>query len=203
MQRVPDAPITSLNIDYEPSTPRTKPRSPWAAVFLQPVALCTALATLPVLVALIVIETSSTPAQRPFVIYDATISYAQNSSTIPYWAAWLLPGIVLLLVAVALELTTNSRLAACALLWHEVVNAVAGLIVVNLLTSVGKEVVGYLRPDFLARCQPAGETSLTNTTLMWGNAITTPPCSQQGSAVTEGQRSFPSGMWCTAPAHSD
>lgn len=213
MQRVPpDPPIASasLNIGYEVSSdlPRPPPSStnPWVAVFLQPVPLCTAIATLPVLIALIVLETvTSGPAQRPFVVYDATISYAQNSSTIPYWAAWLLPGIVLLAAAIALELInqTSSKRGAWALLWHMTVDAVAGLIVVNLLTSVGKDVVGYLRPDYLARCQPPGnDASMVSTTLQWGDTVVSPTCSQQGSSVLEGARSFPSGVCIHVPTVS-
>ncbi len=79
--------------------------------------------------------------------------------------------------------------------WHVIVDSVAGLIVVNFLTEIGKDVVGFLRPDYLARCQPPGNnSSMADVVLAWGDAVMSMPCTQTGSSVVEGRRSFPSGM---------
>lgn len=129
----------------------------------------------------------------------ATIAYTTNPSTIPYWAAWLLPGIVFLCTVAMAEYyaqPTKPRNAvlAMALAWHTVVDSVAGLIVVNFLTEIGKDVVGFLRPDYLARCQPPGNNStMSDIVLAWGSAVVSATCTQTGSSVVDGRRSFPSG----------
>jgi len=59
------------------------------------------------------------------------------------------------------------------------------LVVTLFITEVVKLYVGELRPDFLARCQPAGVP---------------PVCTGSASVIKEGRKSFPSGhssvTWC-------
>ena len=50
-----------------------------------------------------------------------------------------------------------------------------------LLTEIIKDSVGRLRPDFLARCQPAQ------------NQVNNPPCNGDPTIIRQGRKSFPSG----------
>lgn len=65
----PSSSSHTLNID--PSTPPTRaPRTPaWRCILLQPIPLCTMIATLPIVIALIIVAATADPATRPYLLY--------------------------------------------------------------------------------------------------------------------------------------
>ena len=97
---------------------------------------------------------------RPFDVYDATISYPYKPSSIPYWCVVVAGLAAMALSAAAGECwlgswayaaDPTSAVAAALHFWLECVSAVA---LTALTTSISKEVVGRLRPNFLALCKP-------------------------------------------------
>lgn len=141
------------------------------------------------------------PRERPFLVTDATISFPNNESTIPYWAAILASFAALVVTILLVELWLARRLHAditdaVSAAVHFIVDGMSAFAVTGLATTVSKMVVGRLRPDFLARCQPTIPNPLTtNYGLLPADnpACTAPPSGE----LTDGHYSFPSGHTST------
>ena len=115
-----------------------------------------------IVIALGVVSSVNVPIDRPFLITDATISDAYNpQSTIPFYAVVLVPLISLLLSLVVGEIfiprrTSNRSLTnAFATTLHFFLDFCFCGATTAIITEISKILVGYHRPDFLDRCQPA------------------------------------------------
>jgi len=166
-------------------------------------------ATITFTVIIIVVEAIYTavanPIDRPFTIYDGTISMPYvGDSTIPYWVVPTVGIISMLLSLAVFELLWGHRHGIAA------TNAVASFIfflvdfisaaAVNvLLTDISKILVGRFRPDWLDRCQPAVPSTIA---VEYGQpASLNPACLQttlSESKISDGHKSFPSGHSSTA-----
>ena len=108
-------------------------------------------------------------------LHDPTIAYPHtpnhmahvSSTQLWFWAMWL-PA--LLLVGVKLSRGSRQSLNELQL------GLFSALSVALFFVSIVKVAVGRLRPDFLARCQPVGES-----------------CTGAAADIMEGRKSFPSG----------
>jgi len=193
-----------MNMDMTPpSTPRTGPIQ-WKRVFTsQDWPNIVLLAG--ILVALGVVATSTNPTTRAFSIYDATISYRYTGgSSIPYWVV-----LVVALVSVLLSLAVFERMAlkalhtdataAVAVSLHFLLEWVGCGLITVLLTEISKVMVGYYRPDWLDRCNPAIPSTLN---ISIGLPPTSNPVCQSEEAtqgaLKDGNKSFPSGHSSTA-----
>lgn len=156
-----------------------------------------------VIVATAVVAGVAEPHQVPYVIWDARIAYPLNSEvdTIPAWAAVFAPIMMLLLTVLVGEFLTSRRqhasiTQAVATAIYFFLDGVQAFVVSLLLTQVFKVMVGRLRPNFLARCQPAVPNdatiplqNITQATL-WQNQY---PCTDPLGMEKEGRLAFPSG----------
>ncbi|RMZ52981.1 hypothetical protein APUTEX25_001100 [Auxenochlorella protothecoides] len=151
---------------------------------------------------IITVRVADEPRQRPFSLYDATISYPHNPDSIPYWVAVLVPFLCLLISIAAGEAwRVGGRPGvkrATASILHLVLDGIFAFVVTAQVTQVGKVLVGRLRPDFLARCNPTAPAQLT---VQWGLAASAnPACDSPLTAdeLRDGHYSFPSGHSSTA-----
>lgn len=135
----------------------------------------------------------------PFAVGDASISYAHSASdSVPYWAAVVVP---LLFFVISLGVgefakarARQTAAAAFAICMHLLIDVIGCFAIVGVLTDVFKNLAGRLRPDFLARCGPAGEGEAA--AAEWGAALGTPTCvapTVDAAQLDDGHRSFPSG----------
>ena len=120
-----------------------------------------------IIIALIIFGSLQNPNTRPYLLYDATISYPYNpDSTIPYWAAVFTPLASLIVSLLVLEFGIAKRLnvskiSAVTSMLHFILDFIFTFATNALLTETCKLLVGRFRPDWLSRCNP------TNT----GNAV--------------------------------
>lgn len=126
----------------------------------------------------------------------------QCRDSIPYWVAVLVPFLCLLISIAAGEAwRVGGRPGvkrATASILHLVLDGIFAFVVTAQVTQVGKVLVGRLRPDFLARCNPTAPAQLT---VQWGLAASAnPACDSPLTAdeLRDGHYSFPSGHSSTA-----
>ena len=119
------------------------------------------------MIPLIVLEAAGKPRQRPFDVYDASISYSYRPDTVPAMAAFFAPVAGWLVTAAAVEFVAASKrakrssaaaaaaatAAALAVLYHTF-DVASCLLVTALVTEATKLGVGRLRPYFLSACSP-------------------------------------------------
>lgn len=139
---------------------------------------------------------------RPFSVYDATISFPVQANIISYWVAIVVPMAAALLSIWAFELWHGHRAgvkAAVALALHFTLDFYSSFTVTLAVTQALKVSVGRLRPNFLAACQP-GLPPLGNVTIAFGlPASANPPCTAPPSpALIDEHYSWPSGHTSTA-----
>jgi len=163
--------------------------------------LVAALTVLP----LIALEAAAKPRQRPFDVYDASISYSYRPDTVPAMAAVFAPVLVWLVTAAAVEFlaarskkgsssVSSTTAAALAVLYHTF-DVTACLLVTALVTEATKLGVGRLRPYFLSACTPS-DPAMTSQ-LAIGDAR--PPCDPVAGIQQRNARvSFPSGHSSTS-----
>ena len=159
-------------------------------------------------VPLIVLEAAGKPRQRPFDVYDASISYSYRQDTVPALVAFFVPVFVWLVTAAAVEVAAASKrakrspssaaaassAAALAVLYHTF-DVASCLLFTALVTEATKLGVGRLRPYFLSACSPADPAMAA--TLAIGDAR--PPCDPvAGIAQRNARVSFPSGHASTS-----
>lgn len=138
---------------------------------------------------------------RPLWLYDATISFPNKDSIIPYWVAVVVPLTCMLLSFAAGEWQRQGqrlgwRRGLGAFL-HLALDGVFAFVVTAELTQVGKVLVGRYRPDYLARCNPAAPADIQ---ILWGqSAADNPACNPSVGAgeLRDGHYSFPSGHTST------
>lgn len=140
-------------------------------------------------------------ADRPFSLYDATISYPYYpDSTIPFWLVGVLPICMMLASLGILELAAARRAGGCptsaaAAALHWLLDFLFMGAVTSLLTEVSKQLVGRYRPDYLDRCGPAAPPA-DGVSVAWGlPAADNPACMSDldASKLEDGHKSFPSG----------
>ena len=157
---------------------------------------------------LIVLEAAGKPRQRPFDVYDASISYSYRPDTVPAMAAFFAPVAGWLVTAAAVEFVAASKrakrssaaaaaaatAAALAVLYHTF-DVASCLLVTALVTEATKLGVGRLRPYFLSACSPTDPAMAA--TLAIGDAR--PPCDPvPGLQQRNARVSFPSGHSSTS-----
>lgn len=164
---------------------------------------------------LIVLEAAGKPRQRPFDVYDASISYSYHPDTVPALVAFFVPVPGWLVTAAAVEFAAASKklraqggnaaaaaksrsaaasAAALAVLYHTF-DVASCLLVTALVTEATKLGVGRLRPYFLSACAPNDAT--TPAALAIGDAH--PPCEPvPGIQQRNARVSFPSGHSSTS-----
>ncbi len=120
----------------------------------------TALFAVFIIIALGVIHWTAHPAQRPFFLYDANISYvSSHGDTVPAAAAVLCPFASLLISLVLYEFfiyryenwhITNAMATSV----HFFLDCICAFATVECFTKITKMRAGRLSPDFLQICQP-------------------------------------------------
>ena len=157
-----------------------------------------------IIIALIIFGSLQNPNTRPYLLYDATISYPYNpDSTIPYWAAVFTPLASLIVSLLVLEFGIAKRLnvskiSAVTSMLHFILDFIFTFATNALLTETCKLLVGRFRPDWLSRCNP---TNTGNAVLEWGLPASDNPACNSGlssSKLEDGRKSFPSGHASTA-----
>jgi hypothetical protein len=85
---------------------------------------------------------------------------------------------------------------AVATIIYFILDALQAFLVAELLTVVTKTLVGAARPDFLSRCQPANQNSLTFDAALVGMGLPTAfACTQTDQSILDdGYQAFPSGQ---------
>lgn len=125
------------------------------------------------------------PRQRPFLISDSTLAYPLLSDTFPIGLVLAVLVVALVGSVLAVELwvaraTHADSTAAAAAALYFVLDGGMALLLCAVTTEVSKRVVGRLRPNFLAQCQPAGDGNTA--TVSWGDpASANPACTAPDS----------------------
>ncbi|BDA50727.1 probable phospholipid phosphatase 1 [Coccomyxa sp. Obi] len=165
----------------------------WATIILTILVCC-------VPVAILHWGSGKHPRVRDIFLYDATISYPEHENSVPAWAAWAIPLILLILTVLVGEfvlyrpLHANITNAVTTSL-HFIIDSLAAFIVAILVYVATKSAVGYPRPDYLARCKPAGGENYQFHT-QYGT-MSGVECTETNIAlVDDGRSSFPSGHAC-------
>ncbi|KAL4423522.1 hypothetical protein ABPG77_006545 [Micractinium sp. CCAP 211/92] len=149
------------------------------------------------IIATIIVSVVANPHIVPYVVWDARISYPQNTNTIPSWVAVFAPLVMLALTIAVGEFITSRRqhasiTDAVSSAVYFFLDGVQSFVMGIFLTQVFKYIVGRLRPNFLARCQPDVPAGLTFTLQNITSGISDQfPCT--GNDVTDGRLAFPSG----------
>ena len=113
-----------------------------------------------IVITLGIVHWAAHPAQRPFFLYDVSISYVSpHGDTVPAAAAVLCPFASLIISLVAFEFFIykgqNQHITnAAATLAHFLLDCVCAFATVECFTEITKMCAGRLRPDFLEICQP-------------------------------------------------
>ena len=158
------------------------------------------------------LEAAGKPRQRPFDVYDASISYSYHPDTVPAMVAFFVPVFAWLVTAAAVEFAAASKklrgrssssfsaaaaaasAATLAVLYHTF-DVASCLLVTALVTEATKLGVGRLRPYFLSACAPTDPGMATQ--LAIGDAR--PPCDPvPGIKQRNARVSFPSGHSSTS-----
>ncbi|KAJ3350633.1 hypothetical protein GGF32_004777 [Allomyces javanicus] len=122
------------------------------------------------------------PAQRSFNINDLDIQNPLRPETMPEWLV-----ILISLLASSVYMVAAVRTRA----FWPVMGLLLATGVATTFSGALKNASGQLRPDFLARCQPAVLTTESNTDL---TSPTSMVCTGDAALVRDGRRSFPSGI---------
>lgn len=136
------------------------------------------------------------PNIRPFLVYDASISYINPSGDkIPSAAAVLAPFGILIINLVFYEFfvfrfqnKTITHALATAL--HFLIDAICCFVTCVFITEITKFGAGRLRPNFLQFCQPSGGLSGQPAQLRFATAADTVNCQNYD---IDSRKSFPSG----------
>ncbi|KAK4527248.1 hypothetical protein GAYE_SCF37G5170 [Galdieria yellowstonensis] len=140
----------------------------------------------------------SQPRTRPFFLEDATVWYPKaSSSTVPFWLIPVVGFAGFVPCFVLLEWITKKRSKVRSQVWIQclrlISNYTAAFLFTTVFTQLGKLYVGYLRPDFAARCLGASTTipplEYNHTVILNNQQCTT---TSLGS-IANGRKSFPSG----------
>ena len=75
----------------------------------------TAVTTLAILIALVVVHWTLNATQRVFFLYDATISYVSHGDTVPAWVAVIVPLVCFLISLISYEFIVYRRYSPCTL----------------------------------------------------------------------------------------
>ncbi|KAL4424010.1 hypothetical protein ABPG75_001311 [Micractinium tetrahymenae] len=139
------------------------------------------------IVATIVVSVVAEPHIVPYVAWDARISYPLHSNTIPSWVAVFTP-----LIMLALTIAHGSITDAVSSAVYFFLDGVQSFVMGIFLTQTFKYIVGRLRPNFLARCQPDVPNGVTFSLQNITSGISDQfPCT--GGDVVDGRLAFPSG----------
>jgi membrane-associated phospholipid phosphatase len=136
------------------------------------------------------------PAIRPFLNYDASISYTNTlGDKVPSAAAVLAPFGILIITLVFYEFIVfrfqNKTIThALATFVHFLADALCCFVTCVFITEVTKFGAGRLRPDFLQSCGPQGGLQGQAAALSFATAANTPPCLDNN---LDSRKSFPSG----------
>ena len=131
-----------------------------------------------------------------------SLSSVAFSDSIPYWVAVLVPLLCLVLSVLFAEIRLHGGALlgkrAMALSIYFILEGIFAFVVTSQITQVGKVLVGRLRPDYLARCNPAAPGAIE---VEWAQpASQNPACNPTvgPSELRDGHYSFPSGHTSTA-----
>ena len=157
----------------------------------------TAFFALLIIIALGIIHWTAKPRQRPFFIYDASISYISGGDTVPAAAAVLVPFALLIISLVSFEFfiyrLENWHITnAVATAMHFLLDCVCAFATVECFTESTKMAAGRLRPDFFQQCQPNADWTSGAVTLGVAHTVA---C--EASSV-DGRKSFCSGHSSTS-----
>ncbi|KAJ3370491.1 hypothetical protein GGF31_004081 [Allomyces arbusculus] len=122
------------------------------------------------------------PAQRSFNINDIDIQNPLRPETMPEWLV-----ILISLLASSVYMVAAVRTRA----FWPVMGLLLATGVATTLSGALKNASGQLRPDFLARCQPA---VLATDSTADPSSPTSLVCTGDAALVRDGRRSFPSGI---------
>lgn len=155
-----------------------------------------------IIIATAVVTSVAEPHVVPYVLWDGRISYPLDSSldTIPSWVAVFAPLMMLALTIGVGEFLASRRqhrsiTDAVSTALYFLADGIQSFITGLLLCQVFKYMVGRLRPNFLARCQPEVPPDLTFTLQNITQGISMSqqfPCATP-EEVKEGRLAFPSG----------
>eukprot|EP00775_Hariotina_reticulata_P012446 gene12446-12583_t len=112
----------------------------------------------------------------------------------PFWVALLVPFLVLLAAASAIEfwlVGSKSRPARVATFINVILGFMAAIAVVGFMTELFKRICGRSRPDFLDRCQP--QEPLSPKDIAFGTFPKVTCTNLDKSILKDGHMSFPSG----------
>lgn len=142
----------------------------------------------------------SLPLGRSLIRLHINVSLQRDS--IPYWVAVVVPLLCLVLSIVFAEIRLagsgflSKRAVAVSL--YFILEGIFAFVVTAQITQVGKVLVGRLRPDYLARCNPIAPSSIT---VEWAQpASDNPGCNPtvDPDELRDGHFSFPSGHTSTS-----
>lgn len=161
----------------------------------------TFLITLIPIIALGVIHFALKPRQRPFSIYDATISYPNDGGdTIPVAVAIIVPFFLIIISLCVGELILfrqvhRSVTDAVCVIAHFFLDIVVAFLFTIFMTEMTKIATGVLRPDFLQKCNPANIPP--NPPIHIGfsakAALAAYPCTGDAKTIKDARQSFVSG----------
>ncbi|KAJ3161675.1 hypothetical protein HDU86_006445 [Geranomyces michiganensis] len=148
--------------------------------------------TLLVMVLSVFLDNVPEPFHRDFRLDDPRISHPYRSETVPSWMGWIIAfggAAAIVLTSCAVRAWRMSRGHNYTEDWktvmgwdmhHAALGTILAVALTQFLTNVLKLMIGVLRPDFLARCQPSllEPQTCTNT---------------NASMIRDGRMSFPSG----------
>ncbi|KAJ3173687.1 hypothetical protein HDU88_002776 [Geranomyces variabilis] len=159
---------------------------------LSPLYLLDYVTTFLIMATSVFLDNVPEPFHRDFQLDDPRISHPYRSETVPSWMGWVIAfgGAALIVLAVcAVRAFRIMRRRDCPEDWratmgwdvhHAVLGTILAVALTQFVTNVLKLMIGELRPDFLARCQPSPlePQTCTNT---------------NASSIRDGRMSFPSG----------
>lgn len=168
-----------------------------------------------VAIALVLVYWLATPYTRELFIYDATISYSDSTTTIPSWACFVVRTVFLMLMTTTSAAYTLQQVPFALLLinvglvelafrnahgWtmaaaffiHFVLQGLYCYLFTLLIAQITNFIVGYPRPEFLARCKPAS-TTFPSSFSANGPAQPVVCTNTNTGYVLDGLKSFPSG----------
>ncbi|RKP03531.1 hypothetical protein CXG81DRAFT_4906, partial [Caulochytrium protostelioides] len=131
---------------------------------------------------------------RPFRLDDPSIAAPWNQSeTVPTW----LLGVLSILVPFMLQTLVALGVRRDLHDWHHATLGLSlSLVLTLLITFLTKNMIGELRPSFLARCQPSSDIAIRKASLTVLGGVhwyTEAVCTGDPAAILEGRKSFFSG----------
>ena len=152
-----------------------------------------------IIIALGVVHWCARPRERPFFLYDASISYISGGDTVPAAAAVLVPFALLIISLVSFEFgiyrLENWHITnAVATCMHFLLDCVCAFATVECFTESTKMAAGRLRPDFFQQCNPDVDWTSGAVTL----GVQTNTHCEVGKYSSDGRKSFCSGHSSTS-----